>query len=326
MTSDSMPWLRHIIHDISSCQQVPLWGFCPLFPWQKVQERLQQELENTSFSFLPSTCTLTQPEEFLTPFGRKPRTVCFQLSPLPGHVFWVISSETLSQLVALSLEKTAQNGIDDEQFQEGFYYFLLLQICDQITKEKTYNSLQIQWIEEQDLPTHACLTVDVPFQICEHTLMGRFIVSSPLHKAFSSHFPPMPVTQSLSPISSQIDASLSLEIGSCSLAPSEWNGVQPGDFLLLDRCSYDPVTQSGTGTLSLEQTPCFIVKFKQHNIKILDYATYQGEVDNMKEIEGSDFEEEIPLPSPEEDKEDEDSSQEQEMDNEESAAETSSPP
>jgi flagellar motor switch protein FliN len=97
------------------------------------------------------------------------------------------------------------------------------------------------------------------------------------------------------------------------LSQREWQEVNPGDFIILDRCSYDPVSQKGTLTLACRERPLFKVKIKKNNLKILDYAFYQGEQNNMdeefkKESEGEnefaedlDLEEEPPYVESEED-------------------------
>jgi flagellar motor switch protein FliN/FliY len=50
-----------------------------------------------------------------------------------------------------------------------------------------------------------------------------------------------------------------------------------GDFILLDRCTFDPTTKKGTAALVLDHTPLLRVRIKDNSLKIIDYAFYREE-------------------------------------------------
>jgi hypothetical protein len=52
-----------------------------------------------------------------------------------------------------------------------------------------------------------------------------------------------------------------------------------GDFLTLDRCSYDPTEGMGSLTALLGDTPLFMARVKPEGLKVLDYAFYQEETE-----------------------------------------------
>ena len=62
---------------------------------------------------------------------------------------------------------------------------------------------------------------------------------------------------------------------------SQWKQISVGDFILLDRCSFDPELQKGTVTLVLEKTPLLRARIKEDGVKIIDYAFYHEEQNPM---------------------------------------------
>ncbi len=82
-----------------------------------------------------------------------------------------------------------------------------------------------------------------------------------------------------------MDVLLKLEAGSCLISSKDWGTIQEGDFLILDRCTYDPETKKGTLDLTWDKTTLFKIKIKKNNLKILDYAVYNGDVLTMEEDE-----------------------------------------
>lgn len=298
-TSAPLSWIKQVQENATFCQKIPLWGSSPPFPWDKISEEMQKKLETPHFQILPSSSELLEPKDFLTPFGTHPQIVFFQLSPLPGYLTWILSSESVKKISSLILSQEDTKGLSDPNLQEGFYRFLLLQTCEEIDKTHIYPDLHIQWLDEKELPKEPSLAVDLSIKIQESSFLGRLIISPECHTAFSDHFSKTPVTYSASPSYAKIDVPLSLEIGSCLLSQNEWLSLKVGDLLLLDRCSYDPLTDKGSATLSLAEQPCFIVKIKKNGLKILDYAVYHGDINTMDEKFNPDsFEEETPLPKP----------------------------
>lgn len=313
-----LSWIKQVQEGSSLCQKIPLWGSsCPILPLEKISEEIQNTLGVTDLHLLISQCQLLEPDNFLTLLGTNPQILSFQLSPLPGYLTWAISAETMRDITYLFLSQTETKGLSDIRLQEGFYQFLLLQISSIIENLHTYPDLHIQWLDTKELPKNPCLGVDLSIKIKESSFLGRLIISSEFHTAFADHFSKNPFSYITSPSYTKIEVPLSLEIGSCLLKKDELTSLHAGDFLILDHCSYDPITDKGTAILTLAEKPCFIVKIKKNALKILDYAVYTGDSNtmdekvildsfeeepippNFEEIE-KDIEEETPLPSSEE--------------------------
>lgn len=311
-----LSWVKQVQEGVTLCQKIPLWGSCPLFPWEKISEGMQKKLQIDDFKLELSECKLLEPIDFLSPFGENPKLLFFQLAPLQGTFTWVLSSESVENITSSALSPEEVKGLSDPNFQEGFYKYLLLQISEEIEKSKTYPDLHIQWLDEKQLPKQPSLVLDLSITLKGNSFSGRLIVSPESHAAFSTHFSKSPPPFTKSPSYGKIDIPLSLEVGSCLLPQSDFAALKIGDFLLLDRCSYDPSTDKGSAILSLAEKPCFIVKIKKHGLKILDYAVYHGDTNTMDEEFISDsFEEETPLPKPEKNEEEPKESKEEPQEN-----------
>ncbi|NGX38512.1 MAG: hypothetical protein K1000chlam2_01686 [Chlamydiae bacterium] len=85
------------------------------------------------------------------------------------------------------------------------------------------------------------------------------------------------------PTFSSMPLSLHLEVGSTTLTAAEWQQVDVGDFILLERCTYDTLQKRGTAILALAHTPLFDVRIKEGEAKILEYALIQEETPMTEE-------------------------------------------
>jgi flagellar motor switch protein FliN/FliY len=100
------------------------------------------------------------------------------------------------------------------------------------------------------------------------------IIPEPLYHAFKAHFAEVKPLSIPKETAKNIDVTLSLEAGNATLTLGQWKQIERGDFLVLDRCSFDPVGHKGIVTIALEKTPLLKAKIKDNQIKILDYALY----------------------------------------------------
>ncbi len=281
-TEAPLYWIKQIETELTDCKKIPLWGNSPYFPFEEFSLKMQTLLQCPTFKIYPIAHEPLIPENALSSFGLNPKILSFELAPITGPLYWVISAESLNEITALLLSKESSQGLLDPEFQQGFYDFLLLQACKEVENLKVYPDLHIQWGEEKK-PTNISFLIDVSIAIEEKTFPGRLLLSSEFQKGFATHFLKAAFNPLTSPISHSMDVSLRLEAGSCLISSLEWDSVQEGDFLILDRCSYDPETKKGTLDLTWDKTSLFKVKVKKTNLKILDYAVYNGDGTTMDE-------------------------------------------
>ena len=274
-----MYWLKQIHDDLLESKAIPLWGSAPDFPWEQLGNTLRTLLEVEDFKItpLPVESSTKSP---LAPFGMKPKQLFFQLSPLEETLTWVLSSESVSEIASLMLNKGKGSSEFNPEFQEGYYQFLLLRACKEIEELNIYPSLHIQWGSEQPLQ-EGSFFIDAAITLYKKSFTGRLIIPPSFQKSFSSHFMQEPFDLSSSTLTAKVDVPLKLEAGSCQISQKEWHTIEVGDFLVLDRCTYNPETEKGIVDLTWDTSPLFKVKMKKNSLKILDYAVYQGDSNTM---------------------------------------------
>jgi flagellar motor switch protein FliN/FliY len=101
-----------------------------------------------------------------------------------------------------------------------------------------------------------------------------------LQKSWAEYFS-TPIDPVLTNTGRITEVNVGIKIGSTLLSQREWKKIKKGDFLLLDKGSYDPRKQTGAAYLTLGQTPLFQVKIKQNKMQLIDYAfMYEEEMQN----------------------------------------------
>jgi flagellar motor switch protein FliN/FliY len=201
---------------------------------------------------------------------------------LSGQAFLMMGREDVSKLTALTLaSSSAGKGFSSPKFQEGFYYFLGTQVVQAIDEIKAFGDLGLKIGKLGSLPQEESLCIDIEIQHSKETFWGRLACPASFHQAFKTHFNIQPPTPLKSALAKQIDVTVRLELGQTELLLSQWQEVRVGDFILLDRCTFDPKTQKGTATLMLEQTSLLRARIKDNSLKIVDYAFYREEHNQM---------------------------------------------
>jgi flagellar motor switch protein FliN/FliY len=295
MTDRPFHWLKQIEQELDLAKRIPLWGHPPDFPWDLFSKELETYLQIEPLEIFASKKEFLEPSDLLSCFGETPFIRTLELSPLNGTATLIISQESVRRITESVLFSNSEGkGFSDPSFQEGFYQYLLLRTSECFEKLQPYPGLHIQWLErtkDLDKQSFAC---DLQIKIKEESFLARLVFSQEFQLSFSDYFAKTSKIPYSSPLIQSIDLSLQVEAGGCTLSQKEWETLKIGDFLLLDTCSYNPVSQKGTFQLSLEGTPLFKAKMKKSTLKILDYCSYNGDImDDDMDLES--FNEEPPL-------------------------------
>lgn len=264
-------WLERLEGALTELKTIPLWGQVPSFPWELLSEKLESEFELKNVILTPHQTRFLKREELLSGLGKDPHILPLALAPLSEHAFWALSRDTLAKIGALftSMEMRAS------ALSEGFYLFLALKVANLLNEEQALGDLELHLSDQGHFPEEGALCLDIEISIEKHKFWARLITSQKLQRELIDHFASEKLTvEKLSP---NLPLLLHIELGGTTLEMSEWKAVSVGDLLLLDRCSFDPLHQKGTATLTLGSTPLFQLRLKEGEIKILDHAFYQEE-------------------------------------------------
>jgi flagellar motor switch protein FliN/FliY len=211
-----------------------------------------------------------------------------ELSPLEQSVFWVIPHEAVSDVTSACLTSDQQKEkFFDPRLQEGYYQFIMLEVLEMVNGLNIFKDLLPKMTFSPTLPQEECLCIDVAISFYPKTIYGRMVIPHSFLNLFKTHQPfekpPLSKRQAVQ----HLEFTLRLETGSISLDQEEWKNISPGDYMILDKCSYDPEEKKGSILMYLEGTPILQARIKPDGIKILDYIFYSEDSEN-------------PLPSQEE--------------------------
>ncbi len=281
MSEAPLNWVKEIQSALIEAGTIPLSGYAPAFPWEGLSQKVAALLQSPEFKISPRKTSFLSGNDIASGLGTGFISVALDLTPLSGQAFWLMGKEDVAKLTALALTPSQGKGLSSPKFQEGFYYFLGTQIAQAIGEMKAFGDLGLKIARPAPPPQEEALCIDVEIEHSKQTFWGRLVCPASFHQAFKTHFStqqPPPLT---SAIAKQVNVTLRLQIGQTELSLSEFKRVKVGDFILLDRCTFDPKTLKGTATLMLEQTPILRTRIKDNSLKIVDYAYYREEQNQM---------------------------------------------
>lgn len=277
MTSAPSTWIKEIHQALLDAQLIPLAGHTPSFDWDAFSQKISSLLESEWQMTERKRQTLSS-SDLASGFGAGFVLVALDMTPLKSQAFWLMGREEVAKLTALALRPSNGNkGFTSPKFQEGFYYFLATKALSAIDEMKAFGDLSPKLAASSPLPEAEALCIDVELKSPKQTLWGRLICPHAFYEEFKTHFSTKEPEALTSSLAREIDVPLKVELGQTSVSPSSWEKIKVGDFLLLDRCTYDPQTHKGTVMLTLHNTPLLRARIKENSLKIVDYASYHEE-------------------------------------------------
>jgi flagellar motor switch protein FliN/FliY len=278
MIQAPLDWVKEIHLALIEAKEIPLHGFAPPFPWEECSAKIGSALGLPELRISPRQTKFLSDDKISEGLGAGCIAIPLEMAPLSGKVFWIMGKEDVAKLTALLLlPGNGTKGFSSPKFQEGFYYFLATKALAAIHELNTFGDLSPKIGKRAEFPQEESLCVDVEIQHPKQTCWGRLVCPAAFHQEFKTHFAnrePAPLT---SAFAKQIDLPIQVEVGQTALSLTEWKNVSVGDFILLDRCTFDPQTHKGTAVLRLLNTPLLRARLKENSLKIVDYAFYREE-------------------------------------------------
>ncbi|HEX2580064.1 MAG TPA: FliM/FliN family flagellar motor switch protein [Rhabdochlamydiaceae bacterium] len=278
MKEVSHDWLKLVEKALEKTEQLPSLEENFPFPWADASHAIGVGLK-LDLTLSSKSAGWKKHEESLQGLGEKVYIVSVEMAPIQGVVFFAMSENDVARLTAHSLlsllSEEHKEGISNAKLREGFYHFLFLKALEAIDHLKIFKDVSFHFSTHLPVPMEDAFCIDVDCALSEKTLHGRLICPQSFLNAFKT-FQPMQKETLLSS-TEHIDLSLRCEVGHTTLSQEEWDTLRVGDFVILDRCSYDPVHQKGSATLMLGSTPLLIVRMKSEGMKVLDFALYREE-------------------------------------------------
>lgn len=272
----SYEWLKLVERALLKVQQLPALEEHFPFPWEAAGSALRGSLGLSHLTLSCSKAVWKGHNEFLQGMGDTPAIVAIELAPIEGSLFFILPAADVSELTANALV----SGEEKETFagaklRQGFYHFLFLKVLDTLDHLKIFKEVSLHLLPNTPLPQENGFCIDIACALPNRTLQGRLICSQTFLSAFKAHQPLQKTTLLSLGETASLDLNLRCEVGHTSLKSEEWDSLQVGDFLMLDRCSFDPTEGKGSMIVALGDTALFMARFKPEGLKVLDYALYQ---------------------------------------------------
>lgn len=268
-------WLRHIPGFLLQFDETPLTGEAVPFPWKELQQGLSQVTNIKDIKIEPSDIQWRSANDYAQDIS-SPEILSFGISGMEGAVSWLLPKNDLIFLSSLLLtqEKEPLTTIDPE-YLDGIHHFFALETL-QLISDTYDSSLNIQIKEEKSLPEEAALSIDIRITVGARILAGRLLLSTAFRKAWAIRSSQQKKQQATgTDFLENIPVLVHLEAGNVVLGRKEWEGVNLGDFLILDHCSMDPTETKSRVTMKVNGTSIFRAKVKEGALKILELSTIE---------------------------------------------------
>lgn len=271
-------WLKQVPHALFTLDSVPLMGYAPNFPLEAFQKEIAKTFALTDFHLTISEPHWKLPNELLTGFETTAAQFHLSVSPMNSNITWVMSDHDIELLMELLLtNKESPIQTIDPDFKVGFSRFLVFEVIHLLGKVPYDKALSFNYLENVEASTAEapCLSFDVQLSISNKSIAGRLILSPEFYQAWKKHYSQKKTDALSNPaLAQKLGLILHLEAGRSSFKLSEWNSIHPGDFFILDHCSYEPGEDKGRVMITVGGHPYFRAKLKQGNIKILEFPLY----------------------------------------------------
>lgn len=278
MSNPPLFWVQRIEEALRWAERIPLWGTPPAFPWEKMTQALSILLQKPELVFSLHRIQVLAPRHHLLGFGTQPICWTLALTPLAEVCHWVIATEDVALFNQWILSTESSNrSFVHPSFQEGFYRYLGLYAMQTLSTLRPFEDLSLKFADPKPLPQESALCIDVMISLGNQSIYARVLCGTAFLEAFRAHFTARkPSLRSLF-AEKNLPLTLQLEVGQTTVSQKDFQTLVVGDLLVLDRCSYDPLTHRGSATIALEGTPLFRARLKMGNVKLVDYAFYHEE-------------------------------------------------
>lgn len=273
-----MDWVKKIDQILLELDKVPQFLFQPLDlrPVEKILSKL------VGFGL----------ELKLTPKGWQKKEEC----PVTDHFLFSVFSSSLENGFLFAAEKkairhlledpllTASNSEMVQEITEGYLHYLLLESLVELQKQQELASisLSIQRETKDQLSEENYFCFELLCKTEKTSSLSKIYISDSFRDSVERHFSRASSFSLTDEKKEMIFLDLALEVGNSVVKRKELKKLEIGDFLLLDRCLYDPDTKKGSFLLMLEDTPIFRGKVTKEGCKLAEVPIYQ-EVERMDE-------------------------------------------
>lgn len=272
-----LAWVRRIASELPELQTIPLFGNSPPFDWARFSSALSSRFGLPKIAIRPRDQNFREKSEISKGLGEALRVLPIALAPL-GTIYWMISEEDLLKITTWMMKPIGKTQPSlSEIFQEGFYRFIVMEALDCIQEMEPFTDLTLQLSSEEPPSFKKAFCIDVEIDLDQKSCWGRLVIESEFRASWVQHFSHFVTEYFPAQIARQTQLNIGIKTGSVLLHKDEWETIEPGDFIPLDRGGYDAHKGTGVCLLMLQGTPLFNARIKQNKVELIDYAFYYEE-------------------------------------------------
>lgn len=274
-----LEWVKRITSEIEVLSTIPLFGNATQFDWTHFSSLLKSHLGATEVQVVPKGQEYKEGAEITAGLGSRLTTLAINVGPI-GEALWIMPEADRGKLTVGLLKASGKAGpMPSEIMQEGFYRYIILEALSVSATLPPFDQLTLQVMDDEK-PCEKAFCIDVEITINEKNCWGRLVLPLEFRSKWVKHFSTSQAEYVPKQLAKETVLTVGLKTGSFMLNQSEWETLKPGDFVLLDKGSYDAHKSSGICMLMLASTPLFNVKIKNNKVELIDYAFYYE--DNME--------------------------------------------
>jgi flagellar motor switch protein FliN/FliY len=281
-------WIQNVCLAVEEASEVPLFGHPPTFLVEPFLEALKEALELNDLSLEISNQDFIENGSLLHSLGGNPSVLSFALEPLSSHVYLAMSQEDAGLFAMWTLSSAERAfAFQDDHLQKGYFLYAMAEVVRCLKKSGNYSDLHIR-LGNEDLTQERSFCATIRLSSLNESIFARLIIPQKTQSAIKKHYlSKLPNFYELKSRSGMM-IETSLTAGSATLTSIEMHKLQVGDFLILDDCTYHPLTKKGYVQLNVGRFPLVQLKVKESELKVLDYA-YKIEGEPIMQEEDNDF-------------------------------------
>lgn len=294
MTSTAFDWIKQFSPRLLELDEKPLYGPGPAFPWEQLGIEIGKSLQLEKLTIQPGNREWRSADRLVEGLGANPQSFTILFTALEGSLHFVISKDEILAFIELLLgTKSAAFETLAPDFTEAFSSFLAAQVINAVQKLEFDKNISPSLSEETTPPHDDAFSIDVSIVLPARTFTGRVLLSPDLLQAWKERYADRKLTVDMtSPLAQKLQINIALEAGSTSLRTEELQALNPGDFVVLDKCSFEVGDDKGRLMMTIDGVPLFRARLKQGSLKILEFPLYHELEAPMKKNESEEEDEE----------------------------------
>ena len=294
-TTETFDWIKKIDDALLHLDEKPQFSISSEFPLEAIARLLEKLFSHSKINLECQEKGWQKPEALFSGLGENLSVLTIEWTPLETPVYFLLSEQDLKALMGDLLGGEEQaTPFFDPSLAEGFFHYLAIEVLQTLesslylsplSPRLGYSPLDIR----EELKTTHCFVSDVSLGLGDKHIWGRLLVPEEFRKQLSAQMSNLPHIEMSDHQAEKFMVDVVMEVGEGRLSLDEWKGVDVGDFVLLDRCTFNPEEGKGSVILRLGDEPIFRGRFKQGSIKISDYPLFeevQMEEESKEEEEG----------------------------------------